>query len=77
MVAAKAIYSYPAMTALPATLAILVCARVSLLLALVAHNVALLSAQSRLDPEQAAQAFQGIVATAINPNPQEYPQIGI
>lgn len=34
-------------------------------------------AQTKLDPERKTEAFQGIVATAINPNPAEYPQISI
>ena len=60
----------------PATSVILLWATVSLLLVLLTGNVKRLSAQTGLEPEKTAEAFQGIVATAINPNPEKYPQMG-
>ena len=60
----------------PATSVILLWATVSLLLVLLTGNVKRLSAQTGLEPKKTAEAFQGIVATAINPNPEKYPQMG-
>ena len=60
-----------------ATSVILLCATVSLLLVLLTGNVKRLLAQTGLEPEESADAFQGIIATAINQNPEKYPQMGV
>ena len=60
-----------------ATSAILLCATVSFLLVPLPSDVRRLWAQTGLEPEESADAFQGIIATAINSNPEKYPQMGV
>jgi hypothetical protein len=48
-----------------------------LLLLFTMHYVMPLSAQTSLEPESSAGAFQGVIATAMNSNPQQFPQVGM